>query len=114
MGYYQDRDEAVFGDADYAREERERQRDNEHLVMQDRFADAGRAQVGATIECACCGRKIVKRSYQQKFCPPTGKGKGKRYVCKDRYHNIMNPRGKFAHLAYRDEDDSDAWEGPGF
>jgi hypothetical protein len=104
MGYYQDKDEAMFADADYAREERNRQLDKSRHEMLDRFVDNGRAEMGATIECACCGRKVVKRHYQQKFCPPTGKGKGKRYACKDRYHNLINPRGKFAHLGDDDRE----------
>jgi hypothetical protein len=74
-------------------------RDREWRKMRDRFHDNSRAEIGATIECACCARKIVKKTYQQKFCPPVIKGKKKSYRCKDRYNNIVNPRGKFAHLA---------------
>lgn len=98
-GYYQDLDEDRFGgyDNDSLRKDLEQQADLSHMV--DRFRENSRAQVGATIECACCGRKVVKKHYQQKFCPPTGKGKSKRYKCKDRYHNLTNPRGMFAHLA---------------
>ena len=73
------------------------ERDSPAMVR--RFNANGIAEVGATIECASCGRKVVKRSYQQRFCPPVLKGKRKTYPCKDKYHNIMNPRGKFAHLA---------------
>lgn len=73
-------------------------RDEEWRKMGDRFRQNTRAEVGATIGCACCGRLVVKKTYQQKFCPPVVKGKRKSYACKDRYNNIMNPRGKFAHL----------------
>lgn len=98
-GYYQDLDEARFGgyDNDTLRHDLERQ--DQINKMSDRFYENARAEMGATIECACCGRKVVKKHYQQKFCPPTGKGKSKRYRCKDKYHNITNPRGIFAHLA---------------
>jgi len=98
-GYYQDLDEARFGADDFDRQYQEQLMDKERHKMHDRFSDNARAEMGATIECACCGRKVVKRHYQQKFCPPNGKGKNKRYLCKDRYHNMTNPRGKFAHLA---------------
>lgn len=54
---------------------------------QARYADAARAQVGATIRCAYCGRLIVKARPAQKFCP------GASHRCKDRYHNLVNPRG---------------------
>lgn len=85
--------------ADEIREMELARRDKERSRMNYRFHENGRAEVGATIECACCGRKIVKKTYQQKFCPPIIKGKRKSYRCKDQYNNIMNPRGKFAHLA---------------
>ena len=90
---------------DFSHEMREldRQRfDDRRNSMVRRFHENTRVEVGATIECAACGRKVVKRSYQQKFCPPKVKGKRKTYPCKDHYHNVVNPRGKFAHLA---EDD---------
>lgn len=98
-GYYQDLDEDRWGgyDNDQTRIDLERQGDLNRMTR--RFSENGRAEVGATIECACCGRKVVKKSYQQRFCPPIQKGKRKSYRCKDRYHNLTNPRGKFAHLA---------------
>lgn len=98
-GYYQDLDEDRWGGYDSDRDRIALERQDELNKMSDRFRENSRAQVGATIECACCGRKVVKKHYQQKFCPPTGKGKSKRYKCKDRYHNLTNPRGMFAHLA---------------
>lgn len=56
-----------------------------------RYDAAKAAKVGDTIECGCCGKKLTKTNYQQAFCPPTGKGKNKRYKCKDKYHNLTNP-----------------------
>jgi hypothetical protein len=38
------------------------------------------------MKCAQCGRQHKRR----RFCSNR---------CKDRYHNLHNPRGKFAHLA---------------
>lgn len=86
---------------DYSDEIREQEdrRDREWTQMNVRFHENGRAETGATIECAHCARKIVKKTYQQRFCPPVVKGKRKSYRCKDKFHNIFNPRGKFAHLA---------------
>jgi hypothetical protein len=46
--------------------------------------------------CLLCGGKL--------------KGKRKKFCCnkhKDRWHNIHNPRGIFAHLRYKDELDMD-------
>ena len=102
MGYYQDLDEDRGWDDIIAEQDRERERerfeDNKDL-MRRRFTENARAEIGATIECACCGRKVVKKTYQQKFCPPIVNGKKKSYRCKDKYNNITNPRGMFAHLA---------------
>ena len=57
----------------------------------DRYSINKAAKVGDAIECACCGKKLVKTNYQQAFCPPTGTGKGKRYKCKDKFWNVTNP-----------------------
>lgn len=84
--------------SDEMREMDRQQFNDRRAAMVRRFYENSRAEVGATIECAACGRKVVKRSYQQKFCPPVVKGKRKTYPCKDLYHNVTNPRGKFAHL----------------
>lgn len=87
---------------DFSHEMREMDRrrfDDERIAMTRRFHENARAEVGATIECASCGRKVVKRSHQQKFCPSKVQGKRKTYPCKDRYWNIVNPRGKFSHLS---------------
>ena len=106
MGYYQDVDDSRDDYADIERENQRNRFEQEARTMQNRFYEAARAEVGATIQCACCGRAIVKRSYQQKFCPPLIRGKGKKkYVCKDRYHNVVNPRGKFKHLGLDSERD---------
>ena len=51
-------------------------------AMRARYADNARAETGATIECAYCARKIVKRNYQTQFCKNKGSGN-----CKDRYWN---------------------------
>lgn len=63
----------------------------EKVEAKDRYSINKAAKVGDAIECACCGKKLTKKHYQQAFCPPTGKGSGKRYKCKDKYHNLTNP-----------------------
>lgn len=50
--------------------------------MKSRYADNARAEIGATISCAYCSRKIVKRNYQTQFCRSKGSGN-----CKDSYWN---------------------------
>ena len=99
MGDEADRLSDWYGPEYDDREHQQARIDDEAREMSDRFSTNARAEVGATIKCACCSRLVVKRSYQQKFCPPKLKGKRKTYPCKDRYWNVVNPRGKFAHLA---------------
>lgn len=53
--------------------------------------DARQAEVGATIHCAQCEKRIVKRSYQTAFCSNAKThGWGN---CKDRYHNRVKALG---------------------
>ena len=42
------------------------------------YVKAKNAKVGETITCANCGKKMVKKTYQQKFCCDR---------CKIKYHN---------------------------
>ena len=42
------------------------------------YVKAKNAKVGETITCANCGKKIIKKTYQQKFCCDN---------CKNKYHN---------------------------
>jgi hypothetical protein len=112
-GYYQDLDEDRYLDSwEFTRDEDQRQgifkpdsyyqrthntitvpiatrTEKDDMVARYHLNKA--AKVGETIHCACCGKAHVKTNYQQAFCPPTGKGSGKRYRCKDKYHNLTNP-----------------------
>lgn len=64
----------------------ESSRDN----MRALYADARRAQVGATIRCPTCRRLHVKTTYHKVFCSNgRTKGKGKRN-CKDGYWNFAD------------------------
>lgn len=65
--------------------------ETQKVEAKDRYSINKAARVGATIECACCGKSLVKKHYQQAFCPPVNKRHGKRYVCKDRYWNATVP-----------------------
>lgn len=42
------------------------------------------------IKCARCGRKVEAKHPSKRFCGSK---------CKDRYHNLHNPRGTYRHLA---------------
>ena len=58
--------------------------------MRALYADARRAQVGATIRCSTCRRLHVKTTYHKVFCSNgRTKGKGKRN-CKDGYWNFAD------------------------
>lgn len=60
--------------------------ETEKVEAQDRYAINKAAKVGATIACACCGKKFTKRSYQQAFCSNKGRDN-----CKDKYWNVTVP-----------------------
>jgi len=56
-------------EANYAQKERD-------------YYRAKMAKVGTVIICPWCGKRLIKRTYQHKFCSTTHK---------DRYHNTINP-----------------------
>lgn len=95
--YYQQRDEDAYYDSYEFRGENREVRvplatPSEKDDMRSRYAKNKAAKVGDKIACACCGKALVKKNYQQAFCPPTGKGKGKRYKCKDKYWNLTDSK----------------------
>lgn len=58
-----------------------------------RYFDNKRSQVGTTIRCANCGKRILKKSYQTQFCSNKG-----RRNCKDTYwNNVDDTRRDRAH-----------------
>lgn len=64
--------------------------ESDRAAMQHLYADARRAQVGATIRCPTCKRLHVKTTYHKVFCSNgRTKGKGKRN-CKDGYWNFAD------------------------
>jgi hypothetical protein len=86
-GYYTDLDEDLGADAWAAEEERKH---NEAAldVMRSRYDAARNAEVGATVECPCCRKRIVKRTYHRVFCS-NQKTHGRKN-CKDRYWNMTD------------------------
>jgi hypothetical protein len=67
---------------DHFREVREQDYIDDLNKMLGRYRDNKASQVGTTIRCACCGNRILKKSYQTQFCRNKGQGN-----CKDRYWN---------------------------
>jgi len=53
-----------------------------------------KSKIGDLIECENCGKEMIKKSYQSKFCSNKGKGN-----CKDAFHNV----GKRIYTFNRDE-----------
>ncbi|MCX4279337.1 hypothetical protein [Muribaculum sp.] len=49
-----------------------------HPLIEEIRANNGAAKMGEELRCPMCGRKFVKKSYQQKFCTNN---------CKVKYHN---------------------------
>jgi len=65
--------------------------ETQKVEAKDRYLLAKATKVGETFECAFCGKSHVKTNYQQAFCPPINGRRGKKYVCKEKYHNSTNP-----------------------
>jgi hypothetical protein len=63
--------------------------------MRARYAVAKAAKVGTVIECACCGKQVLKTSYQMAFCS-NGKNRKNQLLgnnnCKDRYWNLTDDK----------------------
>ena len=52
--------------------------------MKQLYKDNSKAKVGTIVECPYCHKRFYKKTYQQKFHSTK---------CKDKYWNIVNPRG---------------------
>ena len=71
-------------EADYL----ESQSDYDGLTKKEaRYYDNKRSEVGTTIRCANCGKRILKKSYQTQFCSNKGRGN-----CKDTYWNNVSDK----------------------
>lgn len=74
-----------YGAADDMRERDEQAYYDSLNKKQKRYFDNKRAQLGTTICCANCNRKILKKNYQAQFCSNKGRGN-----CKDTYWNNVS------------------------
>lgn len=57
------------------------------MKSQDRYNQNKNAKVGDECICPSCGRKFIKKYYQQVFCITNGGT-----VCKDKYWNTVDPK----------------------
>lgn len=48
-----------------------------------------RQAIGTMVACDTCNKSFKKKNLAHRFC---------KLKCKDRYHNVHNPRGEFAYL----------------
>lgn len=81
MGYgADDEDWGDLGEED----EIESQRERDAGIMQERYVANKSARVNTSIGCAGCGKRMLKSSYQTRFCSNSGVGN-----CKDTYWNCV-------------------------
>ena len=73
------------GAADYIRYQEELEYGRHINNMEKRYRDNLRADIGTTIRCACCAKRIIKKAKLHQFCSNKGKGN-----CKDTYWNNVN------------------------
>lgn len=69
-------------------EEREEAHADFVYIALSQYQRNAKAKVKSKINCASCGRRMVKKSYQSQFCSNKGRGN-----CKDAYwNNVDNER----------------------
>lgn len=73
---------------EYDRDHAIKQLEEAYDQLTTQMHEAKHAEVGATIQCAQCGKRIVKKTYHKVFCS-NAKTHGNNN-CKDRYHNRIN------------------------
>lgn len=74
-----------------------------------RYREAARAEVGATICCPWCAKKIVKRTYHRKFCS-NQRTHGKNN-CKDRFwNNVADARRERAQVIVGGKHKPGSWQ----
>lgn len=59
-------------------------------VMLNRYSAAKKAETRATISCPCCGKLIIKKTYNKIFCSNGRTKKGGN--CKDNFWNVVDER----------------------
>lgn len=67
--------------------------------MRTVYLASKQAKVGTTITCPVCGKRFVKKSYQQAFCSNGNKQKNNTHLgvknCKDKYWNFVDDSRRF-------------------
>lgn len=71
---------------DYLEEQQNRYFENIYQ-MEIRYKDNANSNIGTTIRCACCGKKIIKKNYNTQFCKNKGANN-----CKDNYWNNVSDK----------------------
>lgn len=84
------------GASDYMREIEREEYFSAASIRRGRYEDNKRSDVGTTIRCAGCGKRIVKSSYQTQFCSNKGRGN-----CKDAYWNKASETRRKRAFRYR-------------
>lgn len=85
-------DNSDGGAADDMAEREAEERFHDRQDSKKRYQIAKAAKVGSKIFCPGCGKLFVKTTYNKVFCSNGRTVKGQS-SCKDRYHNMANPRG---------------------
>ena len=74
-------------------EQIEGRRNERNSLLQMRYKADRSAKVGSTIYCPVCNKPHVKTTYHKVFCRNQKTMKKHVSSCKDRYWNMVNPRG---------------------
>lgn len=77
------------------RESAQESREYRLADLRTAHGNAKRAQVGEQITCPVCEHQFKKRAKHHAFCLNQYK-KREGHNCKDRFNNIVNPRGVYA------------------
>ena len=83
------------GAEDYLREKGEERYYASVDGMRSRYQDNKASQIGTTIRCACCNKRILKKSYQTQFCSNKGVSN-----CKDTYWNNVSDKRRERSCGY--------------
>ena len=91
--YYSDLDEFLGIDEEVEelfREKENQEHETRKSRMQTQYKMNKEAETGTTINCACCGKIIIKKQYSQAFCSSIKKNGKKVSKCKDKYWNYTD------------------------
>ena len=89
-GEFVDIDGSYMSEAQLRTQARARNTAKRVAKLRARYKAAKAARVGEIIECAFCGRRIIKTTYHKAFCSNGKTRKGAGGNCKDRYWNTVD------------------------